>query len=228
MADIVPGDDQILTAIILAAQYVGMARVEMVDGDPIQPGAEILFHARHQPAGERFQILIVGTVLGADDEAELVAVALSLIEPGVAIDLVAFRPIELTAPAVAGRAVPLDIAHMRLRAVKPLSPKRDQTRLHDHAALAKGGVAIAADKHAADPCAPSDPAAGEAAPAAAGRSAPARQVGGRENTMQKLARPLAAASSPHAAKPGFETLVVRHNRGSSRQEKPEHVPVIII
>jgi len=50
-----------------------------------------------------------------------------------------------------------------------------------------------------NPSAPADSAAGEATAAAPYRSAPARQVGGYQNPMQKLARPLAAAAGPDPA-----------------------------
>src|SRR3546814_11484603 len=118
MADIVTRYDQIRAAVVLAAHdYVGegMAGVEVIDRDPIELRAEIFLHPRHQPAGQRFQILIVGAVLCADAETKLVAIFLRLLEPGAAVDLVGLRSIELAAPAVAGRAVPADLHHMRLQ-----------------------------------------------------------------------------------------------------------------
>jgi hypothetical protein len=98
-------------------------------------------------------------------------------------------------------------------------------RLDDDTSLPKRCEPIAADKHTPNAGTAPDAAAGEAAPAAPGRSAAARQVGGRENTMQELARALAAAACAHAAKPGFELFIVRHNRRSSSQERPDHALV---
>src|SRR3546814_2397951 len=79
---------------------MGMAGVEMIDRDPVELRPKILFHPRHQPAGQWLQILIVRAVLGADDEAELMAVVLGLFEPGVAVNLIAFGSIKLAAPAI--------------------------------------------------------------------------------------------------------------------------------
>ncbi len=54
VADIVACDDQIVAAPVLAAHddmRVRMARIIMIDRHPIERGAEILFHARHEPPG---------------------------------------------------------------------------------------------------------------------------------------------------------------------------------
>src|SRR3546814_19628978 len=88
---------------------MGMAGVEMIDRDPVELRPKILFHPRHQPAGQWLQILIVRAVLGADDEAELMAVVLGLFEPGVAVYLIAFGSIQLAAPAIPRRHVTPDI-----------------------------------------------------------------------------------------------------------------------
>src|SRR3546814_8643380 len=86
----------------------------------------------------------------ADEEAELMAVVLGLFEPGVAVNLIAFGSIELAAPAIARRPVTLDIAQMRLGSAEAFALERDEPRLHDDAALAKGGVAVARREHAAE------------------------------------------------------------------------------
>src|SRR3546814_2239311 len=105
---------------------MGMAGVEMIDRDPVELRPKILFHPRHQPAGQWLQILIVRAVLGADDEAELMAVVLGLFEPGVAANLIAFGSIELAAPALARRPVPLDIAPMRLGSAEAFALERHE------------------------------------------------------------------------------------------------------
>jgi hypothetical protein len=53
---------------------VGMAGVVVIDSDPVEPGAEVLFHLVHEVAGEAAQVAQVGGVLGAGDEAELVTI----------------------------------------------------------------------------------------------------------------------------------------------------------
>ena len=56
VGDVFAGDDEILAAIILAAQHdmgMGMAGVVVIDRHPIELGAQIVFHLRHQAARER-------------------------------------------------------------------------------------------------------------------------------------------------------------------------------
>ena len=56
MGNILACDDQIFGPIILAAKHdvrMGMTRVAMVGGDPVELRPEVLFHLRHQPAHER-------------------------------------------------------------------------------------------------------------------------------------------------------------------------------
>src|SRR3546814_19748511 len=89
------------------------------------------------------------------------AVVLGLFEPGVAVNLIAFGSIELAAPAIARRPVTLDIAQMRLGSAEAFALERDEPRLHDDAALAKGGVAVARREHAADARAAANPARSE-------------------------------------------------------------------
>src|SRR3546814_1331297 len=89
---------------------MGLAGVEMIDRDPVELRPKILFHQRHQPAGKWLQILIVRSVLGADDEAELMVVVHGLFAPGVAVNLLALGFIELAALSTARRPVTPDIA----------------------------------------------------------------------------------------------------------------------
>src|SRR3546814_15327205 len=106
VADIVARNDEILAPIIPAAHDdmgMGMAGVEMIDRDPVELRPKILFHPRHQPAGQWLQILIVRAVLGADDEAELMAVVLALFDPAGAVNLIIFAPLKIAAPAIARR-----------------------------------------------------------------------------------------------------------------------------
>ena len=50
--------------------------IPMVDGDPIEPGAEIGFHLAGKVAGEGFEVGHFGGVFGRDDEAEMMAIVL--------------------------------------------------------------------------------------------------------------------------------------------------------
>src|SRR3546814_4717055 len=83
------GDDEVAAAIVTAAHHdMGMrvAGVEMIDRDPVEPRSEIGFDSRHQPPGERLEIVILIAVLGRDDEAELMAIALAAVEERLAVD----------------------------------------------------------------------------------------------------------------------------------------------
>src|SRR3546814_14359235 len=53
---------------------MGMARVEMIHRHPVQGRTQILLHLRHQVAGKIAQMIEGRTILGRDDQAELVAV----------------------------------------------------------------------------------------------------------------------------------------------------------
>jgi hypothetical protein len=56
---------------------VRMAGIEVIDRDPIEPGAEIPFHLPHHVAGEAAQVREPIAILGRNNEAELVAVPLA-------------------------------------------------------------------------------------------------------------------------------------------------------
>lgn len=152
--DIVAGDDQIVTMIILAAQHdmrVRMAGVEVIDRRPVELRAEIFFHTRHQAAGERLQVFIIRAILRCDDETELVAVTVSPIEERLAIGFILQRIVKLARLAVAGDAVALDITQMRPRAVHALAGQPDDARFDDDPALTECGMTVTTGEHAANP-----------------------------------------------------------------------------
>jgi hypothetical protein len=125
VADVIPRHDEVATLVVAAADddvRVGVAGVEVVDGDPVQPGVEVLFHLPHQVADEGLQVRQSGAVLGRDDEAELVRVALAAVQEGAAVGLVAGGVIEPARQAVPGDAVALDVAQWAFAA--PRSPAR--------------------------------------------------------------------------------------------------------
>jgi hypothetical protein len=146
LRDVVPGDDQILAPLILATKDdvgVRMARVVVIDRDPFELRAEVSLHLRHQTPGQRLQVLVLGAILRRDDEAELVAVAVSAFEERLAVSAVVLGVIERAWLTIACHAVALDIAQMRQRALHALSRELDDARFDDDAAAAKGGMAIA-------------------------------------------------------------------------------------
>lgn len=54
----------------------GAERWHVIDRNLVEPCPETPFHPGHEPPDERLQIIILGNVLGRDDEPEPVAVAL--------------------------------------------------------------------------------------------------------------------------------------------------------
>lgn len=78
MADVIAGDHEVVPMVVLAPHHdvaVGVAGIEVIGGDPIEPGSEIGFHLPHQVADERFEVGDFGRVLRRHDETKLVAVA---------------------------------------------------------------------------------------------------------------------------------------------------------
>src|SRR3546814_6572427 len=78
---------------------VRVTRVVMIDRHPIELGPQILLDSCHEAAGQRFEVVILHTVLGADNDAELMPVALRLFDPGAAVHPVSVGTIKLPAPA---------------------------------------------------------------------------------------------------------------------------------
>lgn len=186
-----------------------MPGVEVINRYPIELRAEILLHARHQPTCQILEIVILCAVLRRDDEPELVAVALRLVEPRLAIDFVGVGAIELAASTVAGRAVALDVAHMGARCRRSLAGELHDPRFDDDPARAKRRITIAATEYPADARAASDPAAVEAAAPAGYPGATAGEIGGRENLGEELT-PLLTALGGHAPQAGFEVVIAEH------------------
>jgi hypothetical protein len=92
---------------------VRVAGVEVIDRDPIEPGAEILLHLPHHVAGEATDIGEPITILGRDNEAELVAILAAALGQGSPIRPVVISSIELTSSAISGRAIALQVIEMR-------------------------------------------------------------------------------------------------------------------
>ena len=179
---VIAGDDEVLAALVAATHQdmrVRMAGVVMIDRHPIELGTEIFLHAVHQAAGERLEVVVFRAVLGRDDEAELMAVALGTLQEGFSVRPVLLGAVKLTRLALAGHAVALDIPQMGPRIFHslghPLAGQLDDAGFDDDAALAEGCVTVSVRQHAPDACAAPDAAAGEAGLACAARSA-AREV----------------------------------------------------
>ena len=84
-ADVVAADHQVLAVIGSSADEdmdVWIVRVPVIDGDPIEPGAEIAFGVGHQLAGEGAQAFQLGGILRRDDETKVVPVILAALREG--------------------------------------------------------------------------------------------------------------------------------------------------
>ncbi len=214
--DVIAGDNEILAGVVLAAQQdvgVGMAGVVMVDGDPIEPGIEIGLHARHQPPRHALQIVIGGAVIGRDDEAELMPVAVAALQEGAAIGAIMRGIIELAGQPFAGDAIALQIAQMHLGGIEP-ALQLDHARFDDHAPTAESGVFVARGQHPPHAGAAADAGAGEAGAARARQPARFRRAFEHRAEIAPLAFRRRRAD---AAQLRFEFIVARH-RHHHRQD----------
>jgi hypothetical protein len=91
---------------------VRVARVVMVDRDPVEAGGQIQFHLAHEVAGEAAKISHFGCILRRDDEPKLVAISPTPLHKGLAVGLVLESGIGLAPFAIARDPVPLEIAEM--------------------------------------------------------------------------------------------------------------------
>lgn len=83
MGHVVLGDDQVVAPVVLSPNDdmgVGLARVVMIYGHPIELGLQVPLHLRHEVTNEGFQIMKLCTVLRRHDQPELVAVMFASIQ----------------------------------------------------------------------------------------------------------------------------------------------------
>jgi hypothetical protein len=93
---------------------VGMAGVVMVHRDPIETGVEVLLDLAHQVAREAAEVSQFDGVLGGDDEAEMVPVAPAPGHERAAVRVVLQGRVGMALVAVAGNAVALQVAQVRV------------------------------------------------------------------------------------------------------------------
>ncbi len=219
MRDVFARDDQILTAIVDAAQHdvtVRMTGIEMVDRDPVELRAEVLFHRRHQPAHERLQIGIEFSFLRRNDEAKLVPVIRAAVEEGRAVSDILARVVELARLALTRDPVTLDIFEMRARRRNPFGTQSQEPRLHDDAARCIPVAAAARRQQSTVRGAPPDTASVEAAEA---RRKPPNRHARSEQPPEIFSSPLAARRT-HAPEPRLEIfLVAAHAPTPSRNRR---------
>ena len=162
---------------------MGVPRIEMIRGDPVEAGAQIFLHLGHEAPGQRPEVGKLIAILGRQDEAELMSIAIGALEKGLAIRHIRIAPIESAGRPVAGHAVALDLAKMGPSGAKPLAGKPNQPRFDDRPAAARPSEQAACAKDAAGRRTAANPAAFEAPTAQSPR--PARHGGRHDNLPQK-------------------------------------------
>lgn len=112
-----------------------IVRVPVIDGDPIEPSAEIDFHLPGEIARESFEIGHLAGVLGRDDEAEMMPVVLAAIREGRVVSAVTAGIEHHRLLTVTGDAVALQIGKMggQRRGTEGSSLVTNDARLHHHA-----------------------------------------------------------------------------------------------
>jgi hypothetical protein len=104
MGDVIAGDHEVGSAVVLATLHdvaVGVAGIEVIGRDPVEPGAEVGFHLPHQVADERFEVGDFGRILRRHDETKLVAVALASLGERLGIGSIVALVIEFAGIALA-------------------------------------------------------------------------------------------------------------------------------
>src|SRR5262245_11879521 len=139
MSDIVASDHQVLAAVVATADddmRVRVTSIEMIDPDPVELGAKVLFHLLHEIADHGLEFRDAITVLGRDYEAKLMRILRGALEEGISIGLVGDRIIEAPRIALAGDAVALDVAQVRARCAELTGSLARIARPDDDAARA--------------------------------------------------------------------------------------------
>ncbi|MBP1293489.1 hypothetical protein M2192_007566 [Bradyrhizobium elkanii USDA 61] len=114
--DVVAGDDEVLAVFGDAAHDdvdVRVLGVPVIDAQPVEPGAKILFHLADQLAGETFEVSHLRRVFGRDDETEMVAVILTPLSEGLGIGILCVRAEQVGLLPVPGDALAPEIAEVR-------------------------------------------------------------------------------------------------------------------
>ena len=206
-ADIVARDDEVLPVLADAPHYdvdVGIVGVPVLDGPPVQAGAEILFHAGHQLAGETLEVAHLLGILGRDDEPEMMPVVLAAGGELVAVEAVCVGAEQHAPLAVAGDAIALQVVEMSRERGAAAMP--DHARLDDDLARSVAEPMGRADaRHAA----PTEGRAARRDDLAAARDMAAGPLRGGERLDDDRQRPLATARAD-TAWPEAEIVVAAH------------------
>jgi len=210
LLDVIPVDDEVLAVIGTAAHDdvdVGMLGVPVIDGDPVELGAEILLGLAHQLAGEPLEVRHLQRIVGRDDEAEVVAVILAAFGEGVGVRVLGIGTEQPGLLPVPGHTLPAEISKMggKLAACGRVA---QEARLDHGAARAAGQQPIGLDGSDAAP--PEARAAAARDPAVTG-DPPAGLLGGGERLGYERLGSLRSRGAD-AARPSLKVVLFRHRR----------------
>lgn len=137
-----------IAAVIGAAAHDDMdmrvVGVPMIDGNPLQFGAEVFFRLPHQLAREPLQILHVGGVLRGHNEPEMMAVVLAALREILHVGVVGLRLEHFCALAVTGDTVAAKVVEVAGERTA-LTLVADHERLDGAKPRAAGDEAVGAD-----------------------------------------------------------------------------------
>lgn len=115
VGDVVARDDEVFAGVVAPAHDqvgVRVVGVPVIDRHPIQPRAQVGFHAVHQMPGVGAQVVQFRAVFGGHDEAEMVPVVGAAFLEGIQVGGVGLWPVGPARFAIAARAVALDVAQV--------------------------------------------------------------------------------------------------------------------
>ena len=127
MADVIARNHKIAAGIVDTAHQqvnMGMFGVPVLDGDPVEPGAEIGLHLLRKIARESLEVFHLARVFRRDDEAEVVAILVAAAGKADVISSVG-RPVKGDAPF----AVPADALALEVRQVRRQGSRAESAAL---------------------------------------------------------------------------------------------------
>src|SRR5262245_13579296 len=112
MTDIVPRNNEVLSVIGATAQNdvnVRIIRVPVVDPNPVELGAEVLFHLAHEVARKTPQTRHLGGIFRRDNESKMMAVVFTAFRKAHHVNIIGLWPEHVRLLAIAGDALPAEI-----------------------------------------------------------------------------------------------------------------------
>jgi hypothetical protein len=116
VADVVARHDEVLAAVVVAGDDdmgVRVPRIEMIDGDPVEPGVQVLLHVSHEITHERLEVRHAASVLRRDDQAELIGVPPLPLQEAAAVSRIVLPVVLLAPTTIACHAVAQGVVLVR-------------------------------------------------------------------------------------------------------------------